>query len=97
MKDLKVLIVDDDPFNLIVLEGLLKQFKIYNIIKAYNGQQALDLIQSNPSEIDAIFTDNNMPELSGVELAMKVREMQASFIMEETVPIILVSGDAYFN
>lgn len=38
MKDLKVLIVDDDPFNLIVLEGLLKQFKIYNIIKAYNGQ-----------------------------------------------------------
>jgi CheY-like chemotaxis protein len=28
MKDLKILIVDDDPFNLIVLEGLLKQFKI---------------------------------------------------------------------
>jgi hypothetical protein len=38
-----------------------------------------------------------MPELSGVELAIKVREMQGSFIIDETVPIILVSGDAYFN
>ena len=36
-----VLIVDDDPFNLIVLEGLLKSCGVTKIDKAFNGKEGL--------------------------------------------------------
>jgi len=40
----KILIVDDEPFNLIALEGLLNQLDIENIDKAYNGLEAITKI-----------------------------------------------------
>jgi len=41
------LIVDDEPFNLIVLEGLLNQLGIFNIDKCFNGKEAKDKIIRN--------------------------------------------------
>ena len=43
----KILIVDDEPFNLIALEGLLNYLDIDNIEKAYNGLEAITKIQAN--------------------------------------------------
>ena len=43
----KILLVDDEPFNLIVLEGLFSQLGIYEIDKAFNGAEALDKILAN--------------------------------------------------
>jgi hypothetical protein len=41
------LIADDEPFNLIALEGLLYQLKVGDIDKSYHGKEALDKIESN--------------------------------------------------
>jgi hypothetical protein len=37
--------VDDDPFNLIALEGMFHSFGILHIEKAFNGQLALNKLQ----------------------------------------------------
>ena len=51
-----ILIVDDDPFNLIALEGILKiQFKIREVDKANNGGEAISMIQSNINMADKCF------------------------------------------
>ena len=41
------MIADDEPFNLIALEGLLYQLKVGDIDKSYHGKEALDKIESN--------------------------------------------------
>ena len=41
----KVLIADDEPFNLIALEGLLHQFNVGSVDKAYHGKEALQKIE----------------------------------------------------
>ncbi|CAK84584.1 unnamed protein product (macronuclear) [Paramecium tetraurelia] len=61
---LKVLIVDDTPFNIIALSAMLNQV-IYNckLYKAFNGKQAFDLYSKE--KMSVIFMDVNMPEMDG--------------------------------
>ena len=47
---------------------------------------ALDAIATNPASFDVFVTDYQMPGLSGIEVAMKVRELVPS------MPVILISG-----
>ncbi|GAB6190819.1 sigma-54-dependent transcriptional regulator [Desulfocastanea catecholica] len=65
-----VLIVDDDPSILEVLEARLMaaDFKIY---KAANGADALEILKQNP--VDILVSDIKMPEMSGLELLEKTR------------------------
>lgn len=73
----KILIVDDEPD----LEYLIKQKfrkKIrenkYEFFTAYNGVEALEVLKNN-KEIDLILTDINMPEMDGLSLLGKIREL----------------------
>ena len=43
----KVLVVDDDPFNIIALEGMLGMLGVRAIEKAFNGKDGLIKIQQN--------------------------------------------------
>jgi YesN/AraC family two-component response regulator len=42
--------------------------------------------QTQPGRFDAVLTDEAMPDLTGTELALKVRKLKAR------IPIILVTG-----
>jgi YesN/AraC family two-component response regulator len=42
-----VLIVDDEPFNLIALEGLLQMHNVGKVDKAYYGDEALRMVENN--------------------------------------------------
>ncbi len=44
----KFLIVDDEPFNLVALEGLLEHLHIRLIDKSMNGRDALQIVRNNP-------------------------------------------------
>ena len=81
-ENLNCLIVDDEPFNLIALEGLLEQMNIQNIKKAYNGQIALEILEKEPNFYDVIFSDYQMPVMNGYELAHQVKTMQAQGIIQ---------------
>ncbi len=81
---LKVLLVDDEPF---ILEGLSvlidwnkEGFEIAG--KVSNAFDALKVLQSE--DIDLVFTDIKMPEMTGLELVEKVYKeklSQAYFVM----------------
>ena len=43
----KVLGVDDEPFNLLAVEGFMEQLGILKIEKAFNGEEALRKIHAN--------------------------------------------------
>ncbi|MHB2155542.1 PAS domain-containing hybrid sensor histidine kinase/response regulator [Calditrichota bacterium GD2] len=82
-----VLIVEDDPEVRSLLEASLKKLN-YKVMTAANGAEALKIINTAKDEIDAIITDLVMPEIDGVTLAKKVREMGVA------VPVLFGTGYA---
>ncbi len=80
-----ILIVDDRPENLLVLEGLLEQFDC-NIIKAVSGNQALGLMLEY--EFALVLLDIQMPEMDGFEVAEFMRGTEKT----RHIPIIFVTA-----
>ena len=79
-----LLVVDDNPFNLLVARNLMKNLK-YNIKTANGGQEAIDLVKMSYKEgetIKAIFMDCQMPIMDGFETTETLREMMS----EEKIP-----------
>lgn len=69
---LKVLIVDDEPDVLVLLEGLLQRH--FEVSTAGDGESALELLRQH--EFVAVLADQMMPGLTGVELLAKVCHLQ---------------------
>ncbi len=78
-----VLVCDDDKAILDSIEIYLKA-EGYNVLKAENGLQALELIKDN--EIHCMVLDIMMPGMDGLQTTLKIREQQKSF------PIIMLSA-----
>ncbi len=70
----KILVVDDEPNIVIALEYLLQR-EGYQVQKAYNGQQALDLLESWTPDI--VVLDVMMPGMNGFEVARRLRQISA--------------------
>lgn len=71
-----ILVVEDDRVMRARMLDFLHEAG-HTTIEATNGQEALDLFQSN--RIRVVISDWNMPELSGLELCAKVREIQHGY------------------
>ncbi|OGP68741.1 MAG: hypothetical protein A2W27_01895 [Deltaproteobacteria bacterium RBG_16_44_11] len=85
MKDKPViLIVDDQPQNIELLEAYLIP-QGYEIIKAANGEEALGKLSGN--SIDLILLDVIMPGMDGFEVTRRVRQDNNNRLL----PIILVT------
>ena len=70
----KLLIVDDDPDIAHVLkQGLVKNRFLVNAFT--NPEEALQSFKSNSKDYCLILSDIRMPELSGIQLARKVKEI----------------------
>ena len=42
--------MDDEPFNIIALEGLFQQFGVEKVDRAFNGREAIRLIEKNAND-----------------------------------------------
>jgi len=76
--EIKILVVDDEPdLELIILQKFRSQIrdKKYHFIFAKNGVEALKKLAENP-DIELILTDINMPEMDGLTLLNKIKEME---------------------
>jgi signal transduction histidine kinase/DNA-binding NarL/FixJ family response regulator len=73
---LKVLVVDDDEYNLLVMRRYLPTPPL-SVETAVNGRAALDAAALNPP--DVIFMDLEMPVMNGIEATklLRVREQSA--------------------
>lgn len=78
-----ILIVDDDPHVLQVLEARL-QSSGFNILTAESGQDALRLLKDN--RVDLMISDMKMPGMSGMEVMAKARDLQPG------LPIIFLTA-----
>ena len=88
MRPLKILIVEDDKVNLMVLSLMLKE-KGHFVVSATNGFEALLLHEKN--HYDVIFMDIQMPIMDGIEATVKIREREGK--MRHT-PIIALTAYA---
>jgi len=69
----KVLIVDDNPTNLKILEIQLEQWKLLPRL-ALSAPEALQIIDnSDANSFDLIITDMQMPDMDGVDLATAIK------------------------
>ena len=77
-----ILVVDDDKEIVGAIEIYLKN-EGYNILKAYNGEEALDIVNTN--DIHLIILDIMMPKKDGLETLEEIRKTK-------TIPVILLSA-----
>ena len=83
-----ILIVDDEPKNLTVLETVLDD-PGYRLIRANSGDQALLALMAH--EFAVLVLDVRMPDMTGFELAQLIKERKKT----AQVPIIFLT--AYYN
>ncbi len=84
----KILIVDDEPSNLTVLEAVF-QNSGYSLVHASSGAEALMALMHH--EFAVLVLDVNMPDMTGFELAQLIKQRKKT----AHVPIIFLT--AYFN
>ncbi|MCZ4410072.1 response regulator [Cryomorphaceae bacterium 1068] len=90
---MKILIVDDErDVEMLFRQKFRKEIKRGEIemVFAFSGQEALDLLdKSKPPEVMYVFSDINMPGMTGLELLDKVKERFPSI----NVSMISAYGD----
>ena len=72
----KILVVDDNEFNLKVATGLLHLMEI-EAETADSGFKAIEMVRKN--NYDIIFMDHMMPEMDGIETMLKIRAMGGDY------------------
>lgn len=85
-KGAKVLIVDDDPVSIALLQGLLAGK--YDCSNACNGRIALDLVSK--TQPDIVLLDVNMPDMDGYEVC---RTLKASPVLSD-IPVIFLTSQS---
>jgi len=86
LKGLRVLAVEDNELNRMVLQVILKKCEV-SVSIANNGQEAIDLIQEK--QFDIVLMDVQMPILDGLEATKYIRDE-----LKFTTPIIGLSANA---
>lgn len=84
-KEPLILLVDDEPGNLKLIQMILKQD--YRIAAVTSGKMALTFLERNIP--DLILLDINMPEMSGWDTIEKIHAREES----RKVPVIFLTGD----
>ena len=88
LDDKLILVVDDVPLNLKVVEVLLKPFGV-NVELVNNGKDALEMMKQK--KYDLILLDHMMPGMDGVETLKQAREISDYY---KDVAIIAMTGNA---
>ncbi len=83
MNNEKVLFVDDAESILDIASDYFQQ-KGYQVFTAKNGLEAVKILEDE--NIDCCFSDINMPEMDGLELAEHIRKT------DNTIPVIIMTG-----
>ena len=79
IKDLKVLIVEDDPISKLLITIAVKPFS-KEILKVSTGLEAIEACRNHP-DIDLVMMDINMPEMGGYEATEIIRHFNENLII----------------
>jgi signal transduction histidine kinase/CheY-like chemotaxis protein len=84
----KVLIVDDNSINQMVIEGMLDIFGI-KVDTANHGAEALLILEKK--DYDLVFMDCHMPVMDGYEATRQIRKSE---VINQQIPIIAMTASA---
>ena len=84
-KGLKVLVVEDNPINMKLMEKLFMKYGLI-IDKAENGKEAVEKLRHN-SSYNVVFMDIQMPEMNGIEATEIIRND-----ISKEIPIIALTA-----
>ena len=87
-KEIKILVVDDDPSIRNMLEIVLRKNK-YDVTLAKDGSQALEILKKRT--FDLVISDIKMPDISGISLLQRLKTINPE------IPVIMITAFASTN
>lgn len=81
----RILLVDDEEDLIYATEKALRRLG-YEVLATSSGLEALELFREQPKRFDLVITDQNMPKMTGVELAQEMLRIRPG------IPILLCTG-----
>jgi len=90
--NLRVLIAEDNPVNVMLMKKLFSKWKIVPTI-AENGERAVEIVQYG--NFDIILMDLQMPVMNGFDASMEIRKMPDP--AKANIPIIALTASALFD
>lgn len=82
-----ILVVEDDNIVRMLVVDVLEELE-YTVLEAADAKEALGYLQNDSQTIDLLMTDKGLPDMDGIELAKKARELRPA------LPILFASGYA---
>jgi adenylate cyclase len=83
--DTTVLVVDDQPQNLRLLDAVLSP-RGYTVLTAAGGEEALELLHAHP--VDLVLLDILMPRMDGYQVCRRIRSDERTAF----VPVVMVTA-----
>lgn len=81
-----LLLVEDNELNMMMLTAILEDD--FTILQAFNGKEALAVLEENARDIALIVTDLQMPEMDGFELLRALQGMRKY----DSIPIVVATA-----
>jgi len=81
----RILVVDDEPRNLKLMEAMLLPLH-YRVIKASNGEDALSVVEK--MDLDLILMDVMMPGMDGYEVCRRLKGSESTRL----IPVVMVTA-----
>jgi PAS domain S-box-containing protein len=81
----RILLVDDEAMLASMTKEMLED-RGYTVTARTDSIEALETFRANPDRFDLVITDQIMPEMTGIDLAEKVRSIRPD------IPVILCTG-----
>lgn len=90
----RILIVDDDEFNIFTVKGIINRHYYVEMDEAYNGEIAVQkVLQTGPNNYyKAIFMDCSMPKMNGFQATKAICERVAA---GEIPPVKIIGASAF--
>ncbi|WP_081458495.1 response regulator transcription factor [Solidesulfovibrio fructosivorans] len=85
-RQLKILLVDDASPVRNMIKYMLAKEGFYDITEASNGKEALEILKNQ--KVDLVIADLLMPQISGLELLEKAKEIDSA----NNIKFIMISG-----
>lgn len=89
LQSIGVLVVDDDPNNVEILELYLEDEEC-TVFTANDGEEALEVLQQHKDEISVILLDRMMPKMDGMQFMEKFKTDPSI----SSIPVIMQTGAA---
>jgi len=80
-----ILVVEDDDIVRMLIVDVLEELE-YTVLEAADGGEALTFVENDAQTIDLMMTDKGLPDIDGVQLAKKARQLRPQ------LPVLFASG-----